>query len=312
VADKKHKPIVEPSCSAPDVSRAVLALLVTVSLLPVASPAQERKEPDKNTKSENLTWTPPSVDSPLRSLSASPPCDLAGVLEKTGERASELASNLERFTAQEQIAYKMLDQSGVPRELDSGTFNYVFAFEQRNGGVASQEYRTPVKGSASFAASSQDTGQVALALIFHPNMRTDYLMDCQGLDKWNGQPAWVLHFQQRKDKPRRTLHVLAGSVVYGARVKGRAWVSTGSFQIIHLETNLMNGAPEVQLRTNAVAIDYAPVRIQSRKLELWLPVRIEAYWEFENYRKILVHTFTDFQLFAVDTEEKAQKPEGLQ
>jgi len=55
-------------------------------------------------------------------------------------------------------------------------------------------------------------------------------------------------------------------------------------------------------------VDYAPVEIQSRKLQLWLPQELEAFWEFGTYRIILLHTFRNFKLFTVDTEENTKKP----
>jgi hypothetical protein len=55
-------------------------------------------------------------------------------------------------------------------------------------------------------------------------------------------------------------------------------------------------------------VDYGPVQIQSRKLELWLPQRVEAYWEISSRRVILYHTFSNFKLFSVDTEQNVEKP----
>ena len=63
-----------------------------------------------------------------------------------GANALALASNLEKFTAQEHIEYAMLDRSGIVEEYDSGSFDYVYSLEQQKGGTVSREYRTPVRG----------------------------------------------------------------------------------------------------------------------------------------------------------------------
>jgi hypothetical protein len=269
---------------------------------------QQHEDAGKAAKPKGLDWAPPNVDAPLRSLASIPPCDVGKVLGEVGTHAAEMTTNLENFTAEERIDYEEIDQEGHPEDSDASAFDYVFAFEQRGGGRASREYRAPAKGGHSFPASNQDTGLAALALIFLPTMQTDYEMSCEGLDKWNGQLAWVIHFQQRKDKPRRTLQFRTEGGTYGAMLKGRAWISMENGQVLHLETNLMQDMPAMGLRGSAISVDYAPVQIQSRNLELWLPKRVEAYWEILSHRIILYHNFSNFKVFSVDTEQNIQKP----
>jgi len=259
-------------------------------------------------KHRALSWMPPDVNAPLPSLTSMPPCDLPKVLQDAGAQAVELTANLENFTAEEKIEYQRLDRDGVPEESDFSVFDYVFAFEQVGGGRASREYRTPAKGGHAFPASAQDTGEAALALIFLPALQTDYEMTCEGLDKWNGQVAWVIHFRQRQDKAARTLQFRVTKGTYFARLAGRAWIAIENGHIVHLETNTMQAIPSINIQSGATAIDYAPVQITSRKLELWLPERIEAYWEIGDRRTILYHTFSDFRVFSVEIQENVEKP----
>ena len=253
-------------------------------------------------------WSPPNTDAKIPTLSKAVPCDLSRVLQDAGRRAAELSSNLEKFAAQEKIEYKRTDFSGVLKESGTGTFNYTFAFEEVNGGRSSREYRAPEKGSYLFPGSEQDTGQVALALIFHPDLQTDYEMSCEGLDNRNGQATWVVHFRQRKDQPSRTLQYVEGKNLYPAKLKGRAWISRENGEIVHLETNLMEALPGLRVQTGAISIDYAPITLKSRSVTLYLPERIAAFWEFKDYRVMLVHLFKDFKVFAVETEETIQDP----
>jgi hypothetical protein len=265
--------------------------------------AQQRNETEPETKSKHLNWSPPHVDAPLPALAATPTCDVAKVLENVGLHALELGANLQNFTAEEKIEYEKSSYGGVPQESDTGMFHYVFAFEQHGEDLVSREYRNPWKGGHSFPASGQDTGEVALELIFRPEMQTDYEMNCEGRDEWKGREAWVIRFQQRKDKPRRTMrfHTPGGDI--GVMLKGRAWIGVESGQVLHMESNLMSDIPDIGLRRGAMTVDYAPVEIRSRKLQLWLPQDLEAFWEFGTYRVILLHTFSNFKLFTIETEE---------
>lgn len=269
---------------------------------------QERNATEQEAKSKHLNWSPPHVDAPLSSLAATPPCNLSKVLQQVGSHALELAANLQNFTAEEEIRYERSSYSGVPQENDAGMFHYVFAFEKHGGDLVSQEYRTPWNGGHSFPASAQDTGEVTLELIFRPEMQTDYEMSCEGRDQWKDQEAWVIRFQQQKDKPRRTMRFQIPGTEIGVMLKGRAWIGVESGQVLHMESTLMQDIPEVGLRNGTLTVDYAPVEIRSRKLQLWLPQELEAFWEFGTYRVILLHTFRSFKLFTVETEENTQKP----
>jgi len=70
----------------------------------------------------------------------------------------------------------------------------------------------------------------------------------------------------------------------------------------------MGGLPDIGLDELAFTVDYELVGTPSGNLGFWLPDRVVSYWNFDAHRIILVHTLADFQLFAVETEEKIQEP----
>jgi VWFA-related protein len=281
--------------------------LTTQNLITVI-PAKQSSESEKKASGQNAQWAPPKVDAHLKSLSTTPPCDLPNLLQHSGASALAMASNLEKFTSQEHIDYVMLDRAGMVEEYDSGSFDYVYSIEQQKGGAVSREYRTPVKGSHAFRASELDIGEVAIALIFHPDLQTDYEMKCEGVDERSGHLDWVVHFQQRKDKLGRTAQFWVDKVGYPGSLKGRAWISTENFQVIHLEASLIGELPAIGLQELAFSVDYESVRSPSGNLELWLPNHVVTYWNFDTHRIVLDHTFAGFQFFAIETEQKVQEP----
>lgn len=258
--------------------------------------------PVQNQNYDPPGWNPPNTDAKIRSLDKSASCDLAAILDQTGRRAAEFADALEKFTAQENIEYKRFDRRGDLKETQSGTFDYTFAFEDRNGGIASQEYRAATKRSRSFAEAGNDVGQVALALIFHPSLQTDYQMTCEGVDKWRDQRSWVVRFEQRKDRPSRTFQFNEEKSTYSAMLKGRAWVSSENWRILHLEINLTQVPSGMRLEGGAMSIDYTAVPVASGKLTMWLPQRVETYWDFRDYRAMLIHAFSKFHVFLVQVK----------
>lgn len=281
-----------------------------VTVIPAKQSNETAQQSDlgaRKASGQDLQWVPPTVDAHLKSVSMTPPCDLPDLLQHAAANASTLASNLEKFTAQEHIAYVVLDRTGMVKAHNSGSFEYVYSMEQQAGGFVSREYRTALKGNHGFRAAGLDIGEVAIALIFHPDLQTDYEMKCEGAEERNGQLDWVVHFQQRKDKPSRTAKFWVDDISYPGNLKGRAWISNESFQIVHLEANLMRDVPEIGLKGLAFSVDYGLVQSPSGNLGLWLPNHNVTYWDFDPNRIILTHTLADFQFFAVDAKEKIQQ-----
>lgn len=265
-----------------------------------------------STKAVALTWSPPRINASIRGLDTVTPCPLLDLLQRTGTQAAEMLQNLENFTALEQIDYLKLNANGAEKERENGLFDYVYALELQGNSRQSREYRSPVKAGYMFAASSQDTGEAALGLIFVPDLQGDYEMRCEGMDRWHDQLAWVVHFEQRSDKPARTFFISTPPSSYPARLRGRAWISVERNQVIHLETSFQQSLPSINLVSGTISVDYAPVQIQSKELELWLPLRIQAFWEHTDGRTIFLHRFSNFKVFSVDTEQHTLPPKQSQ
>lgn len=286
------------------------SLLVFTLLFPAA---QSRASDSSSTeptdeKKPVLRWDPPQIDSPIASLAAIPACSLPDVLGQAGQRATNLVSSLQNFTAHERIRYEETDRLGHPDFASAQDFNYFVDFGERSGLLVSHETRTPVTKDSPDMAEGRDTGLSALALIFHPIMQDDYDMRCEGYGSWGEEPAWVVRFQQKKDKKPRTLSFHTPNSTYHVSLKGRAWIAADSGEIIHLETNLVAGIAILGLQENAESVDYAPVQFHSQNVVLWLPKTAQAYADYGKRRTITDHTFSDFQLFSVQTQEQIEKP----
>ena len=292
---------------------------VAATKTPPASSSQERK------KVSDLYWNPPQVDARMPFVSTATPCSLPDVLKQAGERTGELVEHLRKFIAREQIRYQQTgrsDVSGVsmtgdsfpirPGQIEmSGTekFDYLVDFEETSEPLNIHEIRTRLDGTDDSQLSHfLDKGLPVLALVFYPTLRNDYGMRCEGLTQWRSQPTWLVHFQQIKGKRPRTLTMQTPTGVFPVGLKGRAWIAVDSGQVVHIETNLVEGILMIDLREIAISVDYAPVKSQLQNLEVWLPQFVVAYTDYDKRRMIIEHTFSDFQLFSVQTQETIQKP----
>lgn len=291
---------------------AAFVLFSTIALLATLAAANSRAagaSQGKQKKPPPLQWNPPQVDAPIPSISATPACPLSDVLKLASLRTTELIDHLQNFDAHEQVRYEETDGLGIPTMAIAEKFDYLVDFGAQPGPLKVHETRMPLAGSDSQNLSTiVDKGLPVMALIFYPELQRDYEMRCEGIGQWNNQPAWVVYFRQINGMRPRTLSMTTAATSFPVSLKGRAWIAADSGQIMHLETNLVKGVPIIELRANAVSIEYAPVAFASRNIELWLPKSAVAYTDYGKRRTIIEHTFSDFQLFSVQTQQVIEKP----
>ena len=261
-----------------------------------------------STKQPALQWAPPDVDATIPSISDNPPCVLSEVLAFAGQRSTELVDELQNFTARETIRYLEMDAFGIPSDGATSLFNYAVDFTPRSASLVVAEARQPVGGPSFLPEDAKDAGLPALALIFHPYYQGDYDFHCDGGDPWKNDPAWVVHFTQRKGRPSRTHAFRSPTATYPAALKGRAWISKDSYQVLHLETALIKGIGMLNLKSYAVSVNYAQVHFRSRDVAVWLPQDSVTYSEFVAHRDVVEHTFKDFLLTSVQSQTGPMKP----
>jgi VWFA-related protein len=301
---------IQPSLSIPETTSNSQPMPVHEVPRPPIVP--ETKVPERKSKGKVLLWDPPNVEGPLHARDSSLPCVLSEVLEQAGLRADELVTNLQNFTAQEKIDFELRSTPTHVMQGGVGNFDYTVVFGQRPEGLAVQESRTLERGSRAFPFSIQDVGLPEMALIFLPEFQGDYEMKCEGAAEWKGQPTWVVHFQQRKDRSGHTASFRVKGVDYPAKLRGRAWISQDtsahSGEVLHLETSLMEAIPAANVRQMYLSVDYAPVQFRTQNTRVWLPQDADAYGDFGDHYTVAYHTFTNFLLFSVQTDQIIEKP----
>ncbi len=270
--------------------------MATIPLAPTALPPK-------------VAWTPTDIDAESPSTEAGISCTLPNVLKRVGQRTEQLASSLQEFSATEEYQTAETGRNGQWGNPVSASFDYlVFIRQESPKMVDVQEKRQPLGAQSSSIGDLIDDGAPAMVFIFHPFFRDDFKMTCEGLGKWHGRPAWLVHFAQRPDRPRLIRSFEAHGVNYPLSLKGRAWISADSYQILHLETDLEKPVPEIELKKEHVALDYRPVFFKQHKVELWLPENVDIYLYLRNRYFHHYHHFTSYRLFWVGSSEKVEKP----
>jgi hypothetical protein len=217
----------------------------------------------------------------------------------------ELVRNLDRFTATEFVEHQSVSGAGKLGKAQNRKFDYVVSIGPGHGGYLSvQEYRSRAPNPEQFPDQVATEGTPSLVLVFHPLYARDFEMKCEGLSSWQGQPAWQVRFEQRRDRQNHLSNVVVGGRMYSIRLRGRAWILDGSYQVARLETDLADTIPKINMRLEHMTVEYRPVAFAARQTELWLPSSAELYLDFFGRRFYRRHSFTDFTLFSVDVEQE--------
>jgi hypothetical protein len=214
-----------------------------------------------------------------------------------------------RFAAVEDLFHQALDNFGIPVRTETRKYNYVAAIsEPEPGFIAVDEYRAQKMTLEGYPDQIASSGFVALALVFHPHMRDNFALTCEGLGDWRGQASWLVHFRQREDRPSRMHSYRVGTQMHSVDLKGRAWITADKFQIVRIEADMVRPMPEIQLLSEHQAVEYGPIPFLKKNTTLWLPKSAEIYFDFRKRRYYRRHSFDHFMLYSVETDEKRKVP----
>lgn len=252
-------------------------------------------------------WAPLNVDAERPAVRDESQCPLSQILHETSARANELVQNLQRFSATEQVDYTEFGRNGKPRKSIKELYNYVAQIEKiPSGTFRVEEYRYAKTQNENLSTLS-DTGTAAFGLIFLPSVIGNFEIRCEGKTEYQGVAAWQLHFEERPD-PLKSFHsIRIKNASYLLRFKGRAWIAADKYEVLRMQTDLIAPVPEINLQLEHLDITYGPVMFEKSKLQLWLPQRASMHISYQGHRYQRLHSFSRFQLFMVDSEQKVKQ-----
>jgi hypothetical protein len=255
------------------------------------------------------SWLPPNVDDFVPAVEPGTACSLSKVLQGAGERMEQFVGDLDKFSAAERLEHYEVNAKGQRRGPEIRSFDYVVSLSTNsNGSFELDESRNGESSNALFPAGIATEGVPGLALIFHPQMVSDFKFVCEGLGKRESRPAWQIRFEQKPDKPARICAYVRGGVHYPVSLRGRAWIDAETYQVLRIESELAKPIAEIQLTQERLLIDYASVRFHAQDQQLWLPKDADFYVEIHGRRFYRRHTFSKFKLFSVGVEQRVQAP----
>jgi tetratricopeptide (TPR) repeat protein len=264
--------------------------------------------------SPRVDWAPPDVDAVQPFVVSTLTCPLDQILKAAGTNAEQLVTTLQQFSAKEDFQSIEIKRGGQLERPDELAFNYMVFIDQISPlAFDVKEFRNQGNKGAAEAqlpGTVSDTGVPAMALAFHPVIQPDLEWKCEGLGTWKDQPAWVVHFQQRPDRPNSLALFSTPMQSYSLPLKGRAWVSERGGQVIHLDTDLVKPIEPLNLKREHFSIDYKQVSFRTQKVDLWLPENVDTYFQYRGHFLHYYHHFSDFKLFWVGATQKISDPKN--
>lgn len=283
-----------------------------------SAPAQPAAKSPQPAAAESLTaellptagaWMPPDVDDSMPAVVSTRGCPLSRIAEETGKRVSDFLDAVNSIAATEVLDNEVIDRSGLPVRRASRRYSYVASVRQvRANMYIMEEFRDGGLDINEFPEHIATLGLPALVMVFHPQYIDDYDLTCEGLSRWHGGLAWQVHFRQKAGKPARLRSYRVNGTSFPIALRGRAWISSESFQIVSLETDIVAPIPQIQLRAEHIAIEYMPVKFSSSRQQLWLPGSAEIYFDYGKRRIHRRHHFRDYMLFAVEEKQQISVP----
>lgn len=268
----------------------------------LAARADRGRTSARPTRTKRDLWFPADkdIDRAIPPVAAGVACPLDHVLSEAGKRIEELIHNVDRFTATEIVEHQSVDRSGRLGPPEFRQFNYLVTMALRPSGYVNvDEYRNGGSAPDQFPEHIATVGTPSLVLIFHPNNVKNFEMACEGLGRWHDQPAWQVRFEERRESRNRISVVELTGGDFGLRLRGRAWILDGSYQVARLESDLAEEIPKIRLHLEHQEIEYRPVPLPDARGLIWLPATTEFYMDFLGHRFYRRHSFTDFKFFSV-------------
>ncbi len=298
----RHAPMIQGLALTRKVILIVFLVVGAVSLYGV-------QEPEAQTRS---AWGAAGAGA-KPAVAAEVSCPQERVVDEAGNRLNELAENVSRFDAVEEIVHEEQNEHGKTLARIARKYAYVVLVAPSppggSGTPTLTEDRTSLSGASDFPGGIGTLGLPTLAFIFHPGMRHTFELYCEGLGNWQGEPAWLVQFRQREDRPNYLQGYRIGERLHSVALKGRAWIAAVTFQVVHMEAELVRPMPEIKLLLQHYVVDYGQVSFQKQNTNLWLPKQAELYFHFRGRRYYRRHSFDNFRLFSVDSSQKVITPE---
>jgi hypothetical protein len=269
-------------------------------------------EPELPSNVAEQPWAPPDIDSKEYPVAPEVSCNAEEIIPRAMRRTKSQLDNLEKFGATEHIEHQEIDKNGIPGPLKSHNFYYlVFVYPYKRDSIFLEEVRDGGSGVASFPTALATVGLNSLGInVLQPAYRSGYNYQCEGLANVRGEAAWQVRSEEKQGANLDVRRWQRSGTIYNIPLRGRIWLSSTSFDLLRIETDLREPVVNLGLSRDHLLVDYGPVNFTAGKTQMRLPWSAEMYLELHGKRYHHKHLLSNYMLFGVDTSHKINRPKN--
>ena len=170
------------------------------------------------------------------------------------------------------------------------------------GGDALDEFRTdahdrPIDDSAHNAQRPFSVGFTTTWLFFLPGNLEESRFRYLGEQKIDNRETYVLAFAPAPEQEVLDVAVESSNGRCSTPIQGVAWIDQSTFQIVRMQTDLLNPLPAIELNQLRSSLEYGAVKIRALNLTFWLPTEVETQWQTAYLAGEEIHLYSHYRLF---------------
>ncbi len=231
-------------------------------------------------------------------------------LDELLNRASKQASIfLEQFSdvkCTETVKQEKLNKDGKVERDAQSSYDYLVILTNSGGEMQLNESRLAIreakadKKATSFLLTN---GFATLFLVFHPYYAGNFQFSAQGDETIDGQTFRKVGFHHVAGTRSLAALALRGRD-YPLEISGTAWIDPVTGNIAKIQVTIGATMEDVGLKTLNSEVIYAPIPFHDLREVYWFPARATVEVETARQHWRNTHTFADYKLFSVSTEQK--------
>ncbi len=216
-------------------------------------------------------WAPPEIDSAVSNAVPDLNCRTEPILDTALRRMKSQLLDFEKFAATEHIEHQQIDRYGWPGPTKKHDYSYiVFVHSFGNNSVYLEESRDSGGDFSNFPVAVTTTGLNNMGIsVLQPIYWERFHYTCEGLSNVRGQAAWQIRFEEKQEaKGEGVRRWHRGTTTYEVPVKGRIWISSVSYAVLRVESDVREPVAGLQLTKDHLVVDYGPVNFTSGNVQL--------------------------------------------
>lgn len=228
------------------------------------------------------------------------------LLNRAGKQASVFLEQFSDVKCTETVKQEKLNKDGKVERNAQSTYDYLVILSNTGGEMQLNESRLAIRETKADSKGTSfllTNGFATLFLIFHPYYSGNFQFSEQGQELINGETFRKIEFHHVAGTRSLAALALRGRD-YPLEISGTAWINPSTGSIAKIQATIGATLEDVGLKTLTSEVIYEPVPFHDLKEVYWFPARATVEVETPRQHWRNVHTFTDYKLFSVSTEEK--------